>query len=229
VLDSQAGTHVTLPSFSLPSKDFDTSKYSSEIQALLKKYESKYGSIGRSALTIDQVPLASMQGSAHMIDVRKLVGSAGSGERPRSPQITLDFIREHEAAGKPIRAGEVVIFQSGHTDRHFSPLPAAPEVDPLLAGPLTGKSEGWPAPTPEVLAYLADKGVRAIGTDGPTLGGVDREQALFVSWMAGTRGLLVVEFLTGLDQIREREAYFIFAPVKIKGLRSGYGRAIALF
>ena len=36
---------------------------------------------------------------------------------------------------------------------------------------LNGRSEGWPAPGPEAVVYLAEKGIRCVGTDGPTLGG----------------------------------------------------------
>ena len=122
-----------------------------------------------------------------------------------------------------------MIFNSGYSDEHFKPLPAAPEVDRMFAAPLAGKAEGWPGATPEVIAYLADKGVKCIGTDGPTLGGVDRENALFVTWLAASRGLHVVEYLTNVAAIRDKPAFFIFAPVKIEGTRGGYGRAVALY
>ena len=46
--------------------------------------------------------------------------------------------------------------------------------------------------------------------------------------MAASRGLLVVEFLTNLKSIEGRDAFFLFAPVKIEGTRGGYGRALAL-
>jgi kynurenine formamidase len=34
--------------------------------------------------------------------------------------------------------------------------------------------------------------------------------------------------LTNLGAIAEREALFVFAPIKIAGTRGGYGRAVAL-
>ena len=43
----------------------------------------------------------------------------------------------------------------------------------MMVQPLAGKAAGWPTPELEVITYLANKGVRLIGTDGPTLGGVD--------------------------------------------------------
>lgn len=229
LLDSFAGTHVVLPGYSLPRPGFDDQQYAAPIRELLKKYASQFGPRGTSALTTDQAPLEQMMGTAHVIDVRSLVGTTKEADWPASPRITLDLIRKHEARGRPIQRGEVVIFSSGYTDDHFQPLPDAPTLDRLFAAPLAGKAEGWPAPTPEVIAYLADKGVRCIGTDGPTLGGVDRENALFVNWLAASRGIFAVEFLTNVADLRDKDAFFLFAPIKIEGTRGGYGRAIALY
>jgi len=229
MLDSQVGTHVILPSASLPPEGFDRSRFSADVQAALKTYETQFGPLGHSALTIDHVPLEQLMGEAHVIDVRTLVGSTKASEWPQSPVISLDFVKQHEAEERPIKAGEVVIFFSGHSDAHFQPLPPTPELDPLFAAPLQGQAEGWPSPNPEVLAYLAEKGVKCVATDGPTLGGVEREHALLVNWLAASRGLLVVEFLTHVSEIAGKEAFFIFAPIKIRGNRSGYGRAIALY
>jgi kynurenine formamidase len=40
--------------------------------------------------------------------------------------------------------------------------------------------------------------------------------------------MLLVEFLTGLSSLPEKGAWFLFAPVKIEGIRSGHGRALVL-
>jgi isatin hydrolase len=167
-------------------------------------------------------------GPAHVVDVRGLVGTATfAAGKPTSPLVTRAFLEKH-AASRPFKPGEVVIFFSGHTDKHLAPLPAAPALDPCLARPLAGASEGWPAVSPEAVAYLAGQGIRCLGTDGPTLGGVDPAVAREVDWLAGSRGLFVVEMLAGLGAIADREAYFLFAPIKIAATRGGYGRALAL-
>jgi len=228
LLDGQAGTHVVLPSFSLPPKSFQRSQYSPDIQQALQEYEMRYGPRGHSDLTLDQVPLQTTFGECHVVDVRSLVGTTQPTDWPASPQITVELLKAHEAI-RPFRAGEVVILYSGYTDAHFQPLPAAPARDRLFASPLEGKSEGWPALTPEAVAYLADCGIRCIGTDGPTLGGVDRRNALFVSWLAASRGVFPVAFLTNVGAIHDRPAWFVFAPIKMRGTRGGYGRALALY
>ncbi len=229
LLDGLAGTHVVIPAFSLPPPDFDEQQYSVEVRQALKTFEARYGRRGRSAATLEQVSLADLMGEAHIIDVRDLAGTTTAESWPASPAITLDMVKRHESQVRPVRAGEVVVFYSGYSDRYFQPLPPAPELDRLFAAPLAGKAEGWPAPTPEVVAYLAEKGVKCIGGDGPTLAGVDRVQSLFVNWLAATRQVYLVEYLTNIGAIAGKKAFFIFAPVKIRGTRGGYGRALALY
>ena len=229
ILDGQVGTHVVVPSYSLPPEQFDNMTYSAWIQEFLKQYEVQFGPRGQSSLTVDRVPLSRMMGEAQVIDVRSLIGTTRKQDWPASPLITVDVIQKHEAAGQPLRAGEVVIFYSGYTDKHFQPLPASPELDGMFAAPLAGKAEGWPAVTPAVVTYLQMRGIRCIAIDSPTLGGVDRENSLTVNWLAARQETMVIEYLTNVGSIQDQRAFFIFAPVKIKGSRGGYGRAIALY
>jgi kynurenine formamidase len=124
-----------------------------------------------------------------------------------------------------LHAGEIVLFHSGYSDRHFKPLP---EGNQCLADPLNGKSEGWPAPGTDAILYLASKGIRCIGTDGPTLGGVDARRALMCYWALAGKGMVAVEYLTNLGTLPQK-TYFLFAPVKIRNCHGGPGRAIALY
>lgn len=228
LLDGQAGTHVVLPSFSLPAPSFDNARYAPEIQASLKKYEEQFGPRGTSALTLEQSPLEQTMGRARVIDVRSLRGSTRESDWPKSPVIGLNTVKQYESKSGAIEAGDVVVFYSGYTDERFKPLPSLPATDALFAAPLAGKAEGWPAPSLEVIAYLAERGVRCLGTDGPTLGGVDREQALHAYWLAASRGLLPIEMLTNVGAIAGKDAFFLFAPIRVKGTRGGYGRALAI-
>jgi kynurenine formamidase len=41
--------------------------------------------------------------------------------------------------------------------------------------------------------------------------------------------MLVIEFLTNLQAVDGKEAFFLFGPIKIEGTRGGYGRALAIF
>jgi kynurenine formamidase len=229
LFDSFAGTHVVMPGFSLPVVDFGNDRPMAGLLASLAKYEARFGPRETSSRWDDLAPLNKMMGPAHVVDVRQLIGTTDSSRWPASPRITPEYIQQHEADTAPIKAGDVVIFYSGFSDAHYTPLPPAPEIDGMFVAPLSGKAEGWPAPSPEAIEYLSHKGVRCIGTDGPTLGGVDPEQALFVYWLAGSRGILPVEFLTNVSAIHGRDAFLLYAPIKIEGMRGGYGRALALY
>ena len=115
-------------------------------------------------------------------------------------------MRQAESKDGPITAGDVVIFRSGYSDRFFKKFP---ESNRMMVQPLAGKAAGWPTPELEVITYLANKGVRLIGTDGPTLGGVDPQHAMNVYWLTGSHGvgLVGVSHRTGPDSVRRRLLY----------------------
>ena len=228
LFDSFAGTHVVLPSFSLPADRAEIAAADPAIREAVAAYEKLHGPLGTSTMRTSDAPLASMMGPAHVVDVRGLIGTATFAEgKPKSPLITRAFLEKH-AATRPFKPGEVVLFFSGHTAKHLAPLPAAPVLDPCLAKPLAGAAEGWPAMAADAVEYLAEQGIRCLGTDGPTLGGVDATIAREVDWLAASKGIVAVEMLTGLEAIAGRDAFFLFAPIKIAGTRGGYGRALAL-
>jgi kynurenine formamidase len=119
----------------------------------------------------------------------------------------------------------VVIFRTDWTDRHYKPLPAGAAC---LADPLNGKSVGWPAPGPEAAVYLAERGVRCVAVDAPSLGGVEPKRALMTHWALAGRGVVGVAFLTNVAAV-PADAYFLFAAVKVRGCHGGPGRAVVLY
>jgi len=174
-------------------------------------------------VTAEQVPLEQTCGRARVVDVRQLVGTVDRQHWPASPEITVAELKAFETRSGKFQAGDIVIFRSGHNDRFFKPLP---EGSACLADPLNGKQEGWPAPGPEAILYLAGQGIRCVATDGPALGGTDPRRALFTYWALAGSSMVGVEFLIGVGQIPD-EAYFVFAPVKIRDCHGGPGRALA--
>jgi len=155
--------------------------------------------------------------------VTHLVGSRAP--RPESPRIDVAEIVAHERAHGPIRPGEIVIFHSGHSDRYFQPFPHG---NRCISDPVNGLAEGWPAPTVEAIFHLADRGVRCIGTDAPRMGATESQHQASAYWAAGSRDVCFVEYLIGVGQLPPVGAYFLFAPVKIKGSHGGHGRALAV-
>lgn len=225
MMDSHSGTHLVPPAYALPAPGFDDADYSPEVKAWLAEYEAAYGLRGTSEVTTEKVPIEQTCGPARVIDVSHLLGSTDSKSWPASPEITADVIRRDEAKRGGLRPGEIVIFRSGWSDRYGRPLP---EGKACMDDPLNGRREGWPAPGPGAITYLASRGIRCVGTDAPDLGGVEPKRALMTYWALGSRGIAGVEYLTNLAGLPDG-AFFLFAPVKVGGGHGGPGRAIALY
>ena len=223
--DAMAGTHLVPPSYALPADDKPI-PYAPEVRGWLEEYETKYGRRGSSTRTTEQVPIEWTCGEARVIDVRSLVGSTQQAHWPASPEITVEHVQAYERTTGNLRPGEVVIFRTGHNDKYLRPQPADAG---LWLEPLQGKSEGWSAPGPDVIAYLKEKGIRCVASDAPDLGGVDPRKALMTYWALGSREMVGVEFLVNVDKIPVQGAYFLFAAVKVRDCHGGPGRAIVLW
>jgi kynurenine formamidase len=209
----------------LPSAGFDDADYAPLVRQWLRDYEKRYGRRGTSDTTAEKVSLSQTCGPVRVLDVAHVAGSTAEDQRPASPEIKPADIMAHEKQHGELKPGTIVVFRSGWNDKHYRPFPAG---NACLADPLNGKSEGWPAPGPDAVFYLARKGVRCVGTDAPTLGGVEPRRALMTYWALGSKGMVGVEFLTNLADL-PKDAYFLFAAPKIKGCHGGPGRAIALY
>ncbi|MEY2726243.1 MAG: Kynurenine formamidase, partial [Planctomycetota bacterium] len=224
LMDATAGTHLIPPAFALPAPGQDV-EYSPEVRGWLAEFEAKYGPRGTSARTVDQVPLDWTCGPARIIDVRGLADPQPGSDLPRSPEITPEHISGFEKNNGSLKPGDIVIFQTGYIDQHLKP---APNDQDLWVKPLAGKSAGWPAPTPDTIQLLAQKGIRCIATDAPDLGGVNPKAACMTYWMLGTKDLAGVEFLFQIDQIRPN-SHFLFAAIRIRDGHAAPGRAIAVW
>jgi len=225
MMDAHAGTHLVPPSYALPANGFNNNQYSKQVRGWLKEYEKRFRRRRTSSVTTEAVPLGQTCGEARVIDVRGLVGSTEKSSWPSSPRISVTLVRAYEKAHGALRAGDVVLFRTGHIKRTFKPLP---EGSACVSEPLNGTSEGWPAVSAEVVDYLAERGIRCVGIDAPSIGGVDEKQALMSYWALGSREMVAVEFLQNLDKLPAK-AYFLFAAIPIRGCHGGPGRAIALY
>lgn len=223
LMDSMAGTHLVPPSFALPTEGVQP-EYAPQVRGWLEEYEQQYGRRGTSSMTAEQVPLGWTCGPVRVIDVRRLVGSTPAKTWPASPEIKPAHIMAFEQEHGRLKAGDVVLFHTGHLDRHFRPQP---DDKGVWSDPLQGKSEGWPAPGPDTIVYLKNSSVRCVATDAPDLGGVDPKRALMTYWALGSREMVGVEFLHNVGKV-SAGGYFLFAPVKIRDCHGGPGRAIVL-
>lgn len=224
IFDEHTGTHFDPPTHFLPELGFDPSNYSEFVQEVLADYESKYGPRGFSNVYAADYPVHQMMGPARVIDVTYLTGTTSPDQWPASPAITVDDIKAYEEQYGSIEAGDVVLFKSNWSDKFYKRAP----YDTGVAEALNGIMEGWPAPTPDALIYLAQKGVKAVGTDGASLGAVTGKEAIQTHWAGLTQGMCYVEFLTNLGELPPKGAFFIFLPLKEEGVPGGLGSAVAL-
>jgi len=224
LMDSMAGTNLVPPSFALPPPGVQVA-YAPEVRGWLAEYQQKYGPRGFSSMTTEQVPLDWTCGDARVIDVTSLVGSTQKDAWPASPEITPVHIEAFEKKQGTLKPGEIVIFHTGHIERHFKPRP---DDAGLWTDPLNGNSEGWPAPGPDAIIHLKKRGVRCVATDAPDLGGVDHKRALMTYWALGSNEMVGVEFLTNVSKVPNK-SYFLFAAVKVRDCHGGPGRAMVLY
>ena len=227
IMDSRTGTHMSPPAhYGLPA-GFSVSDYAPEIRAWAEEFEGTYGKLQSTDVTSDKVPVSQMMGPARVINVQNLSGSTSQEDWPASPAITVDVVRAHELAHGKLKAGEVVIFQTGHTDAHFRPMQRG-RLERTLKAPLDGQMEGWPAVTPETVQYLADNGVLHVAIDAPSAGSVDPKQRAFTYWAAANAGMIFTEYLTGVGQMPAKGAFYVFLNPKIENNHGGPGRAIGI-
>jgi len=175
--------------------------------------ESEFGT-----LFGDLVDVRSLQGPAAVIDAREDESNLGG----LSPAIEEADIRAWEAAHGELRAGEIVLLRTGW-DRHYR---ADDEGLRYVYRPLVSKdAPGWPAPDAGAVEYLAERGIRAIGTDAPSI--APAQEAVSTHRAGLGRGLLYIEGLASLDRLPVRGAFFVFLPIKVARSSGAPGRAVA--
>lgn len=202
VMDEHTGTHFDPPGHFIPPPDSGLPHASDQ-----------------GLVSTEKVDPARMIGPAAVIDCRDL---ADTGKDGVSPRIEPDRILEWEKKNGELRAGDVVLLNSGW-DRHYE----SEGGDAYSANAvLREEGSGWPSPSNETVELIWDRGVRCIGTDGASMGAADDGED---GHMAGlSRGMSYVEALTHLGELPSRGAFFIFLAIKVKGGTGGPGRAIAL-
>ncbi len=170
-----------------------------------------------SSITADRVPVERMIGPACVLDARDLIGQAEPGEHPA---IDLPRIKAWEADHGPLQSGEIALFWSGWTDITYKPFPEGNKS--MLDCVVLRKSPAWPQVTQEAMIYLADRGLRAVGTDGVSIGDFETHR------IGLERGLIFVERLTNLARVPARGALFAFLPIHVAAGSGAPGRAVAL-
>jgi kynurenine formamidase len=85
---------------------------------------------------------------------------------------------------------------------------------------------GWSYPDEDAARVLIDRGISAIGFDGPSADPVDSTTFdLHRLWLGA--GRLIIENATNLDQLPDR-AQVVVAPMKVRGANGAPARIFAL-
>lgn len=203
VIDEHCGTHFDAPTHFIPPPDSGL------------PFASEWG-----LQTGDKVPLEDLCGPAVIIDVTAL---SDQGEAGRSPWITPEHIQAFEQTHGALQAGEVVLLYTGW-DKYY--VTGSLGETYSRQSVLFKQGPGWPAPSPEAVIYLHEKGIRCLGIDAPSIGAAHEGVPAHQEGLS--RGMRYIELLAGLGSLPVRGAYFIFLPVKVAGATGGPGRAIAL-
>ena len=171
-----------------------------------------------SSVTGDEVPISDLVGRARVIDVRSLptdiVGTSSS--------IGTEVLMRYEQESGEVLAGDAVLLLTGWSDRYYRAFPAGYEY---VRYPLEGRSGAWPAAAPAFIEALATRGVKLLGVDCPTVGGLPD---LAAAHRAAFRcGITPVENLVNLGSLIGLDAVFAFLPLRVKGSSGCPGCAVA--
>ena len=203
LIDEHTGTHVDAPAHFVPPPGTDL------------PHAAQIGEI-----TADRIPLAQLMGDAVVVDVPPDLPGAAPGV---SPYLTPATLEGHEAQHGRIREGAIVLLRSGW-DRRY--LPGAEGNAYCFDALVTKTGPGWPAPDPDAMALLLDRGVRCIGTDAPSMGSCQDGGPVHVAGLSA--GAVFVEALTHLDLLPTHGAWFCFAPLNVSRGTGAPGRAFAV-
>jgi arylformamidase len=185
---------------------------------------------GVSSQTIDRIPLDRCMGLAWVAD--PVCGVSSWGERPRSPK---DVVRGRTT------------YEDNTSRRHYERAlirvadlgPVADKVregDGLLLRTGWSRRAGHPSyrdELPRVSLELAEwcvaRGIRMLGVEPPSVADVNnREELTAVHKVLLEAGIIIVEGLANLDQIRRERVTFMAFPLKVTGGDGAPARAIAI-
>jgi kynurenine formamidase len=197
-MDEHCGTHVDLPIHVLPP--------------------ARLQQLPGNPL---QVALKTFVGPCAMVDAREYLDKAEPGT---SPRIRADKLERWEERNGRLQSDEIVLLNTGYTDRYFLPFP---EGQRFLHLPVINRSvPGWPVPDDSFFEHLGTRGVRHLGISSPSMGALDDG---FGTHSAGIqRGVVFTENLIRLSVLPARGAFYIGFPLSIADQSGSPVRAVAL-
>jgi len=156
---------------------------------------------------LDGVPAAAWMGELVVLGFR----GKGEGEA-----VSEGEVRDWEAVHGDIEEGSIVLFDFGWAERWTTEHGVENQ-------PYHGENPGL---SEEAAVYLADRGVKLVGGDVPTVD-VGSDSVEPAHRVLLPRGVLVLENAANLGVLPPRGAYFVGLPLRVKGGTGFPVRAVA--
>ena len=151
--------------------------------------------------TIDRIPLDKCMGPAWIADLM--------GIEPRA----VISVGDLGATAQRIRPGDGLLLRTGWSRRYREPA----------------YRDELPRVGLELARWCVEKGVRVLGVEPPSVADVnDIEELTAVHKVLLAGGVIIVESLVNLDQIREDKVTFMAFPLKVAGGDGAPVRALAI-
>ena len=170
---------------------------------------------GVSSQTIDQIPLDRCMGPAWVADPVCSVPVRASEENAsrRHYERALILVADLGQTADKIREGDGLLLRTGWSRRAGDP----------------SYREGLPRVSLELAEWCVAKGVRMLGVEPPSVADVNNAGELVaVHRVLFEAGVIIVEGLANLDQIRHEMVTFMAFPLKVTGGDGAPVRAFAL-
>lgn len=162
---------------------------------------------------VDELEPGCLIGAAVVVDM--------TCKRGKVPIKAHDLQRWESDSGESIQAGDIVLLHTGHSRRWEAGDSGSAYWE-----------DGWPYLTPGAVAYLASKAIRAIGVETFDPDWVDLGDLSSAQFSAHRtflpRGILIMENLTNLHQIRATRCQIIALPLKLRGCSGSPVRVVAV-
>jgi kynurenine formamidase len=156
---------------------------------------------GVSRQTIDQIPLDRCIGPAWLVDLDGIASRA------------LIRVQDLGATAERVRSGDGLLLRTGWSRRLGEPA----------------YRDELPRVSLELARWCVEQGVRLLGVEPPSVADVhDRQEVTAVHRVLLGGGVIVVEGLTNLDQIRADRVTLMAIPLRIAGGDGSPVRAFAI-
>jgi kynurenine formamidase len=204
LIDGNTGTQLDVPPHSVARPELN---------------REKSGPLGLAYT--DRIEAWQFGGEACVVDVSDLLDQAPNG---LSPLVKPEHVMRFERQQRQLRFGDVVLFRSDYSDKYYQPFPAGSR---FIADALDRRAPGYPDPDPDCMEFLAQRGVKALGTDSASMGPLP-DLAEPTHYAGLKHGMIWTESATRLGELPPTGAFYCILSPKHEGGPYAAGRAFSI-